>query len=211
VLKWKLVGHYRSCTCSCLAPLSSKKVSPTFRPVLALSRYDLRVGRRRQWQRPSDWCRCYSISEGNVGVRVLTKNFASLQEVVHPLLYCTCSDLGPQPMIGLCLRSRHVENRFLVASSCIILDLFIFQIYCVLIRFSWDLLHPFLFFQVFVCCLKRSRQHCHLKSQCNSNKIATWIWVNRHATQYWHFQWLGLFLRLEGPLFSETIKSKWYE
>jgi hypothetical protein len=32
------------------------------------------------------------------GQGLLTKSVGSLHEVVHPLLYCACSDLGPQPM-----------------------------------------------------------------------------------------------------------------
>jgi hypothetical protein len=64
------------------------------------------------------------------------KNVDSLYEVVYPILYCTCSDLGPQSMIGLCLRSRRMENRSRVASHCIILEFLDFL----------DLLHfnPFL-------------------------------------------------------------------
>jgi hypothetical protein len=146
----------RSHSCSCLLPLSSKQVCPSLRSVPALFKYALRVGCRRQRLRPSDWCRCTSIGDGNVGARVLTKNVGSLHEVVHPILYYACSYLGPQPMIGLHLQSRHVKIRSLVASRCIIMDFLIFWIYYILICFSWDLLHPFLFFPVSAGCLKRS-------------------------------------------------------
>jgi hypothetical protein len=63
------------------------------------------------------------------------KNIGSLHEVVHPLLYCACLDMGLQPMIGLWLRSRRVKIGSLVAPHCIILDFLIFRIYYVLIRF----------------------------------------------------------------------------
>jgi hypothetical protein len=174
VLECEVFGHERSRTCCYLTPLSPKQNDPSLRPVPALTGYSLRVGCHRQWvgslltDAGTHWSRQWGDS-------LLTDACApwSVREMWRlgsheerwsttwgrgPLLYCACSDLGPQPMIGLCLWSRRVGHESLVAFRVTFFWISSFLDFKHFYPFSWDLVHSFHGSTIFHgCCGKPKR------------------------------------------------------